>query len=55
MSGWNGGGHTSVIHDMKVPIKLNGKFYHTNVRLTMLYVTECQTIKNQHDNKLCVS
>jgi len=40
---------------MYVPLKSKGKLYRTTVRPTMLYGTEFQTIKNQHENHVSVT
>jgi len=41
--------------DAKVPLKLKGKFNWTAVRPTVLCVTECWVLKNQHENKINVA
>jgi hypothetical protein len=37
-----------------VPLKLKGEFYHTAVRLAILYGTYCWAVKNQQENKISV-
>ena len=46
---------SGVLCDAKIPIKLKGKFYRTAVRPTILYGTECWTVKSQHENKVGVA
>jgi len=41
--------------DRKVPLKLKGKFYRTTVRPTLLYGTECWTVKSQHKHQVSVA
>ncbi|KHN15591.1 hypothetical protein glysoja_045002, partial [Glycine soja] len=41
--------------DVKVPIKLKGKFYRTAVRSAILYGTECWAVKSQHETKVGIA
>ena len=38
-----------------MPLSLKGKFYRTVVRPSLLYGTECWTIKKQHTQKISVA
>jgi len=40
---------SGVLCDVKVPLKLKGKFYRTP---SMLYMKKCWAVKNQHEHKL---
>jgi len=40
--------------DHKVPIRPKGKFYHNVIHMTILYVTDCWTLKGQHERKMGV-
>lgn len=46
---------SGVLYDAKVPLKLKGEFYWTAIRPAILYMTECWTDKNQHENKISVA
>ena len=46
---------SGVLCDKKVPLKLKGKFYRAAVRLTLLYGTECWTVKSQHESQVSVA
>jgi hypothetical protein len=46
---------SSVLCDKKVPNKLEGKFYRTVIRPTMLYGAECWATKGQHIQKMSVA
>ena len=35
----------------EVPLELKGKFYHTIIRLAVLYRTECSVVKSQQEDK----
>ena len=41
--------------DKYVQDKKKGKFYRTTIRPTMLYGSECWTLKRQHENKMDVA
>jgi hypothetical protein len=44
-----------VLCDKKVPLKLKGNFYRTEVKLAMLYGTESWAVKSQHKNQVSVA
>jgi hypothetical protein len=46
---------SNILCDTKVPLRLEGKFYRTTLRLTMLYAAECWEVKNQYENKISVA
>lgn len=41
--------------DHRIPTKLNGKFYKTTIKPTMLYDTEYWAIKKQYVNKMSIA
>ncbi|KAK8918583.1 hypothetical protein KSP39_PZI021505 [Platanthera zijinensis] len=49
---WRGASGT--LSDRKVSSKLKGEFYHTAIRSTMLYGSECWTMNCVHDQKMGV-
>ncbi len=46
---------TGVLCDRKILIKLKGKFYHTVIRLAMLYDSECWVLKESYVSKIRVA
>jgi hypothetical protein len=46
---------SGVLCDLRVPLKLKGKFYRTTIRSAMLYGAECWPTKRQHVQQLSVA
>jgi hypothetical protein len=46
---------SGVLCDLRVPLKLKGKFYKTAIRPTMLYGAECWPTKRRHVQQLSVA
>ncbi|KAL6498741.1 hypothetical protein OROGR_028288 [Orobanche gracilis] len=46
---------TCFLCDLDIPNRLKGKFYRTAIRLTLLYGTECWTVKQCHVHKMSVT
>lgn len=47
--------HQGIFCDHKGPFKLNGKFYHNFIRMTIIYgTTDCWTLKGEHERKMGV-
>jgi len=44
--------YCTVLCYTKVLLRLKGNFYHTTVKLVMLYGTKCWSVKNKHDSKI---